>query len=517
MWVKFGGPPYTRIRKSILDLTTEQAKIYKSLIPDLEKHGIILKKWKDLSAKEKSFATDYYQSQVFPVLTPLVVDPALPFPFISNLSLSLGVSLKSDESDEVMFARVKVPEVFPQWVYIDIPENKTKNVFVSLVQVIQYNLHDLFPDMQVTDVMPFRITRNADLERDEEDAEDLLEMITEEIKQRRFAETVRLEHGRNSNPWMLNFLKSELELADDDLFEVRSLLDYRRLKPLYSLNYPHLKYKFWDPQTPLAFHESQGNIFDVIKRQDVLVHCPYESFPSSVEKFINAACSDANVLAIKMTLYRMGDNNPIVQDLIRAAESGKQVVCIIELKARFDEQRNIYWAQMMEKAGIHVVYGLVGLKVHSKTTLVLRRESSQITAYGHIASGNYNNNTARVYTDVGLFTSHKKITEDLVQLFHLLTGRSFKRKFSTLLVSPMNMKNEFLGLIQREIDFSENGKSARIIVKCNSLEDRDIIEKLYEASQKGVHIDLIVRGFCSLRPGVKGLSDHIRVIFSKWS
>jgi len=500
------------IRKSILELADEQAKIYKTLIPELEKHGIILKKWKDLTAKEKAFATDYYQSQVFPVLTPLVVDPALPFPFISNLSLSLGVRLRGETDEDVQFARVKVPEVFPQWIYIDIPDNKTKNVFVSLVQVIQYNLQDLFPDMQVTDVMPFRITRNADLERDEEDAEDLLEMITEEIKQRRFAEAVRLEHGRNSSPWMINFLKAELELGDDDIYEVKSLLDYTSLKPLYNLNYPHLKYKFWDPQVPQAFHESQGSVFDVIRRQDVLVHHPYESFSGSVEKFINTAAGDPNVLAIKMTLYRMGDNNPIIQDLIRAADSGKQVVCIVELKARFDEQRNIYWAQMMEKSGIHVVYGLVGLKVHCKTTLVLRREGSGIVAYGHVASGNYNNNTARVYTDVGLFTSHKKITEDLVQLFHLLTGRSFKRKFSTLLVSPMNMKNEFMALINREIDHADRDRPARIIAKCNSLEDREIIELLYEASRRGVHVDLIVRGFCSLRPGVPGMSEHIRVL-----
>lgn len=502
----------TAIRAALQVQIQEQTKVYKDLVPELEKHGIVLKKWKDLTAKEKSFAVDYYRTQVFPVLTPLVVDPALPFPFISNLSISLAVSLKPEDSDELQFARVKVPEVFPPWIRLETPENKTKNVFVSLVQVIQYNLEDLFPDMKVEDVMAFRITRNADLERDEDGAEDLLEMITEELKQRRFAEAVRLEHGKNSNPWMLQFLKSELELTDDDIYEVPGLLDYRSMKPLLSLNYPHLKFKPWEPQVPEVIQTAQGSMFELIKKQDVFTHYPYESFTATVEKFISTAAQDPDVLAIKMTLYRMGDNNPIIQELIRAADAGKQVVCIVELKARFDEQRNIYWAQMMEKAGIHVVYGILGFKTHCKTTLVLRREGSGIVAYGHIGSGNYNNNTAKVYTDVGIFTCHKKITEDLVQLFHLLTGRSFKRKFSTLLVSPMNMKNKFIELIEREIAFAEAGKSARIIAKCNSLEDKEIIELLYKASQAGVHVDLIVRGFCSLRPGVPGLSDHIRVI-----
>jgi len=500
------------IRKAVQELINEQATIYKELQPELEKHGIILKKWKDLNQKEKTFAEKYYRSQIYPVLTPLVVDPALPFPFISNLSLSLAISLKSSDSDEVMFARIKVPEVFPPWIQLDIPDNRQKNVFISLVQVIQYNLDDLFPDMQVVDVMPFRITRNADLERDEDDAEDLLAMITEEIKQRRFAEAVRLEHGRNSNAWMVKFLKDELELTDDDIYEVPGLLDYTSLKPIVALAYPHLKYPFWDPQVPQVVHDSQGSMFDIIRRQDILAHYPYESFPATMEKFISTAAKDPNVLAIKMTLYRMGDNNPIVHDLIRAADSGKQVVCIVELKARFDEQRNIYWAQMMEKAGIHVVYGVLGFKTHCKTTLVVRKEGSGIVAYGHIGSGNYNGNTAKLYTDVGLFTADKKITEDLVQLFHLLTGRSFKRKFNALLVAPMNMKDRFIEMIQREIAFAQMGKSARIIAKCNSLEDKEVIENLYEASRQGVHVDLIVRGFCTLRPGVPGLSEHIRVV-----
>lgn len=501
-----------KTRVSIQSLLDEQAGIYKDINKKLETHSVVLKKWKELSVKEKQFAKTYYEEQVFPVLTPLMVDPALPFPFISNLTISLAVSLKKPDEDELQFARVKVPEVFPQWLNLNIPENKNKNVFVSLVQVIQYNLQDLFPDAEVQDVMPFRITRNADLEHDEEDAEDLLELISEEIRQRRFADVVRLEHGKNSNPWMVQFLKEELELEDEHIYQVKGLLDYTSLKVISTLNIPHLRYKHWEPQVPLSFMEAAGNIFESIKRQDIFVHHPYESFSSTVEKFISQAARDPNVLAIKMTLYRMGDSNTMIQELIKAAESGKQVVCIIELKARFDEQRNINWAQKMEKAGIHIVYGVIGYKTHCKTTLVLRREGSGIVSYAHIGTGNYNPVTSRIYTDVGLLTMNKKITEDLVQLFHLLTGRSFKRHFKKILVAPVNMKENFLEFIDREKRFALAGKPARIIAKCNSLEDQDIIKNLYEASQAGVHIDLIVRGFCTLRPGIEGLSDRVRVL-----
>lgn len=310
-----------KTRVSIQALLDEQASIYKELTKELEAHSVVLKKWKDLSAKEKQFAKDFYADQVYPVLTPLMVDPALPFPFISNLTISLAVSLKGENQEELQFARVKVPEVFPQWINLDIPENKNKNVFVSLVQIIQYNLGDLFPDAEVKDVMPFRITRNADLEHDEEDAEDLLELISEEIRQRRFADVVRLEHGKNSNPWMIQFLKSELELEDEHIYQVKGLLDYTSLKPIASLNIPHLRYKHWEPQALQAVAESSVSMFEVIKRQDLFVHHPYESFPSSVEKFIAQSARDPNVLAIKMTLYRMGDSNTIIQELIKAADS----------------------------------------------------------------------------------------------------------------------------------------------------------------------------------------------------
>lgn len=498
------------IRQFVKEHIEHQSKIYKDLLKDLSVRNIHLKKWTDLSKKEKVSVSDYYKNHIFPVLTPLVVDPALPFPFISNLCLSLGVGLRVDEQEELLFARVKVPEVFPQWIPVE-TDVEGDRVFVSLVQVIQHNLHDLFPNMEVVDVMPFRVTRNADLERDEEDAEDLLELITEELKQRRFAEAVRLEHGTEV-PWMVTLLKKELELENQDVYHVKGLLDYGTLKTIWELKLPHMKFEHWEPQVPAAFYENPSSFFEVIKRSDVLVHHPYDSFKFSVERMIRVAAEDPDVVAIKMTLYRMGDKNPIIDALIQAAEQGKQVVCIIELKARFDEKRNIYWAQQMEKAGIHVVYGVVGFKVHSKTTLVLRQEKGKIVSYGHVGTGNYNNVTARFYTDVGLLTADPGITQDLVRLFHMLTSRSFSHEFKDLLVAPLTMRGFFEEAIEQEIKNAQEKRPAHIIAKFNSLEDKRIIRKLYEASRAGVKVDLIVRGFCCLAPGLKGWSENIRVI-----
>ena len=499
------------IRKHLLPLIDDLAKTYKKeMLPALAKHHIHIKKWKDLSEGERKQMTEYYQKNIYPVLTPLVVDKALPFPFISNLSLSLALKLQVEESEEIHFGRVKIPEIFPQW--LEIKGEEGEYSFISLLQVVSHNLQDLFPDMKVLKVMPFRITRNADLDRDEEDAEDLLETIAEELKQRRFAEAVRLEVGKGPDPWMIDLLKEELELKDDDIYEVPGLLEYRSLDPIIDLPLPHLKHSPWDPQISLALQDTQSSIFDIIKRNDVLVHHPYENFSASVERFIRTAAEDPNVLAIKMTLYRTNKKSTIIPSLIKAAEQGKQVVCLVELKARFDEERNIYLAQQMEKVGIHVVYGVLGLKTHCKTTLVLRQEANEIKAYAHIGTGNYNSSTARVYTDLGLFTCRQETTRDVIQLFHLLTGRSFNRKFESLLVAPHQMKNRFMEMIDREIAHRKKRKPARIIAKMNSLEDRDICEKLYEASRAGVKVDLIVRGFSCLRPQVKKLSENIRVI-----
>ena len=442
------------------------------------------------------------------------MDPGHPFPFISNLSTSLGVTLRHPQNDEKFFARVKIPKVLPQWVRLD-GEKKQEYRFVSLVEMVKENLHDLFPSMQVLNVMPFRLTRNADITRDEEDAEDLLAMIEEELRLRRFAEVVRLEHGPNPDPWILKFLMEELELNEDDIYELPEELDldYRGLNAIADLNIPNLRFEPWTPVTPITFLEDDPELmFNALRNRDRLVHHPYESFSATVEKFIRAAADDSKVVAIKMTLYRTGDNSPFIKSLIRAAESGKQVVCLVELKARFDEERNIYWAQELENAGVHVVYGVVGLKTHAKTSLVVRQEGDGLRCYAHIGTGNYNVSTGRLYTDLGLFTANEELTSELVQFFHYLTGRSLKADYRHLLIAPVNMSQRFKYMIDREAENARQKKPAHIFVKMNNMEENDIAMALYNASQAGVEIDMVVRGFCCLRPGIKGLSERIRVL-----
>lgn len=511
------------IRKMVLDQQRRQAESYNRFLqPELGKVGVELLAWRDLTSGERSLATHYFRQNVFPVLTPLAVDPGLPFPFISSLSVSFGVTLRHPDRDEKLFARIKIPKIFPQWIQLktdraaigtnEKASDKVSTRFVSLLDVIRFNLKDLFPDMEILDVMPFRITRNAEVEREEEDADDLLEMIAEELKARRFGEVVRLEHGPNPDPWMLHFLMDELELTEDDVYELQGPLDYTDLKPLLDLPLATAKYDPWTPLVPPRLMDERASIFDVIREEDLLVHHPYESFAVSVERFIRQAVEDPSVLAVKMTLYRTGDDSPFIPLLIRAAEQGKQVVVLVELKARFDEARNIHWAQELENSGVHVVYGVVGLKTHAKTALVIRQETDGVRCYVHLGTGNYHMQTAKVYTDVGYFTAKAEYTEDVVELFHYLTGRSLKRTYHKLLVAPAEMKDAILARIRREIDFAKAGKPARIIAKCNSLEERDLVRAFYEASQAGVEIDLIVRGFCCLRPRVKKMSERIRVI-----
>lgn len=500
------------IRKIVQKMVHDQDHCYAKLLkPALKEKNIHLLKWSELSNKERESAQNFYMKNVFPVLTPLSVDPGHPFPFISNLSTSLGVTLKAPNSDEKMFARVKVPQVLAPWVRIEAASSDYK--FVSLVDVIKENMKDLFPSMQVLEVMPFRLTRNADISRDEEDAEDLLEMIEEELRLRRFAEVVRLEHGPNPDPWMLKFLMEELELTEEDIFEVQEELDYSGLAFLGDLALPQLRFEPWSPVVPAAFNDDDPTqIFNVIRHSDQLVHHPYESFSATVEKFIRAASEDPKVLAIKMTLYRTGDNSPFIKSLVRAAEMGKQVVCLVELKARFDEERNIYWAQALENAGVHVVYGIVGLKTHAKTSLVVRQETEGLRCYAHIGTGNYNVTTSRFYTDMGLLTAREELTSELVEFFHYLTGRSLKSDYKYLMVAPINMFSRFKFMIEREIENSKAGKPSGIIAKMNNMEENDISLALYKASQAQVPIDLIVRGFCCVRPGVKGLSEKVKVI-----
>jgi polyphosphate kinase len=479
--------------------------------PALAAHGIHLLTWEQLTESERAQAAQFFKNQVFPVLTPLAVDPAHPFPFISNLSTSLGVLLRHPEREEDLFARVKVPKALPQWVKLSEDASGRTFRFVSLLDLIRDNIHTLFPEMTVLDVMPFRLTRNAEIERDEGDIEDLLEMVEEELRQRRFAEVVRLEHGPRPNAKMLQLLREELELGEEDVYGLPAELDYTDLGCIASLNLSQLRYPPWIPQIPKPLGDVETDIFAAIRAGDIFVHHPYESFKATVERFMRAAADDPKVLAIKMTVYRTGDESPFIQYLIRAAGAGKQVACLVELKARFDEERNIYWAHVLEKAGIHVVYGIVGLKTHTKTTLVIRQEPDGLRAYAHIGTGNYNMQTAKLYTDLGLFTCDAALTEDLVELFNYLTGRSLKRDYRKLLVAPVNLKERTLAMLEREIEHRRAGRPARIVAKMNSLEDRDTCKVLYRASQEGVPVDLIIRGFCCLRPGVPGLSENIRV------
>lgn len=502
------------IRTTLLPMLKEQADCYLyGVLPALREEGVHLLRWDDLNTVQREEADLFFRNEVFPVLTPLSVDPGHPFPFISNLSTSLGVILRYPDKEEKWFARLKIPGVLPGWIRLQSRSNSGEICFISLLSMISHNLETLFPGMTIVDSMPFRITRNADIERDdEEDVEDLLEMVEEDLRQRRFADAVRLEVGPNSNPEILKLLMDELELSGDDVYEMPAELDFTSLSIIANLSIPHLQYEPWTSVTPPRLADEQSDIFGIIRNGDLLVHHPYDSFHASVERFLRTAVEDPAVLAVKMTVYRTGDESPFIPLLIKAAEAGKQVACLVEVKARFDEERNIYWGQELEKAGVHVVYGILGLKTHTKSALVVRKESDGLRCYAHIGTGNYHAETSKLYTDFGLFTCKPEITHDLIELFHYITGRSLKRDYQKLLVAPVNMSDKFLEMIETEIENHASGKPARIIAKMNSLEDQIICNALYRASQAGVPIDLIVRGFCCLRPGVPGLSENIRVI-----
>jgi len=500
------------IRPKVLALNQDIHHLLRDdLLPKLTANNIFLVEWKDLTDSERDWAKSFFRDRIFSVLTPMAVDPGHPFPLISNLSTSLAVSLQVPGEEDMLFARIKVPSVFPSWVRIPNTDAGLER-FISVLEIVRHYLDQLFPRMQIQNVMAFRITRNADIESDTEGVEDLLELIEEEVKQRKFAEVVRLEHGPNPDPWLLDFLTTELDLTADDIYEYPVALEHKDLSAVVNLNLPQLKFRPWTPVTLPQLADEGANIFNAIRSNDILVHLPFESFSTSVERFIVTAADDPAVVAIKMTLYRTNEESPIVHALIRAAEKGKQVVCLIELKARFDEERNIFWAQAMEKAGVHVVYGIVGLKTHAKLALVVRKEREDFRSFVHIGTGNYHSQTAKLYTDMGLFTARPEITSEVVEIFHYLTGRSLKSDYSQLLVAPINMKTRFLEMIRREIENAKAGLPSGIIAKCNNLEEKSVIEALYEASQAGVPIQLIVRGFSCLRPGVLGLSENIQVI-----
>ena len=496
------------IMKKIPAMLKKQKDSSEIFIKELRREGCEITDYKDLKDFEKKLIKDYFNMNIFPILTPLSVDPGHPFPFISNLSTSLGVSLINPHNDdEKLFARVKIPRVINQWIFVE----GTKKV-VHLVDVIRANLTDLFPSMKVVGNILFRVSRNADSDREEEDVEDLLAMIEEELRQRRFAEIVRLEVGHCTDSWLKNFLMSELELKDEDLYTMPQEFDLTDFALLaQSLNWEQHKFFGWSPVVPSSLSDSTMTIFDAIKKNDILLHHPFESFSASVERLIRDACVDPEVLAIKMTLYRTGDNSPFIKALIEAAELGKQVVCLIELKARFDEERNIYWAQELENAGVHVVYGVVGLKTHAKTSLIVRKESDRVRCYAHIGTGNYNSATSRFYTDLGLLTCDERITSELVEFFNYLTGKSLKHNYQHLILAPVNMFNKFKELIGRERDHAKAGRPSQIIAKFNNMEENDISLALYEASQNKVPIQLIVRGFCCIKPHIKGVSETLSV------
>ncbi|HET9532909.1 MAG TPA: polyphosphate kinase 1 [Blastocatellia bacterium] len=486
------------------------------LLPELGAQGIVLTPYRALSDRERRSLTSYFMENVFPVLTPQAVDPSHPFPYISNLSMNLGVMIEpSQETSEISpatnmlqprFARVKVPPIVPRLV----PVGDSGLEFTFLEELIAANINILFPGMNVGEPHVFRVTRDADIEIREDEANDLLRMMELELRKRRFGTAVRLEVSSTMPGEMVRYLASSLNLTAEDVYTVDDPLNAPDLMALYKLDRPELKDKPFIASVPPAFRTNEL-IFDVIKRQDVLVHHPYNSF-SSVVDFINTAAIDPDVLAIKMTLYRTGQDSPIVQSLITATERGKQVAVLVELKARFDEENNIEWARRLERAGVHVVYGLLGLKTHSKLALVVRRESGTLRRYLHIGTGNYNPTTARIYTDLGLFTANEEIGADASEIFNYLTGFSRQTNYRKLLVAPVNLRRRMIELIDREVEHYRQGRSARIIAKVNSLTDTKIIRALYEASQAGVPIDLIVRGVCSLRPGVPGLSETIKVI-----
>ena len=497
----------TLIRERTIAQNIEAQRLWRDvLVPGLAAREIHLLAWNDLTKPERVEVEAWYRRNLFPILTPLAVDPGHRFPFISNMSVSLGVMLRRPGESEQLFARVKVPE-FGGHLYRFADSKR----FVPLQEVIAHNLDDLFPGMEIIKVLPFRVTRNAETERDNEDAEDLLELIQQQLRERRFARVVRLEVATKGGDRVQRFLEEELELSDDDIYEVDGLLDWEVLNEIADIDAPELHWPTWTPLAPPGLEAEDADIFGLIRKQDILVHHPYQSFDHSVERFIEAAAADPKVLAIKQALYRTSGDSPFIPSLIRAAEAGKQVAVLVELRARFDEARNIVWARKLEDAGVHVAYGVVGLKTHTKVALVVRQEADSIRCYAHVGTGNYNSKTARLYEDIGLLTCDPAITEDLVGLFNYMTGRSRQKDYQRLLIAPVAMKRRFLELIDEEVEFHQRGQNGRIIVKMNQLEDRSVTDALYRASKAGVSIDIICRGFCCVRPGVPNLSESIRV------
>ena len=505
-----GRTPLQQLREiagRVQKFATQQERLLTTdLLPALAANGVRIVRWTKLGKKAREALTADYESRIFPILTPLAVDPSHPFPYISNLALNLAVTVRDTDTGDQRFARVKVPRNFPRC--IPVPDSDD---FILLEDLIEAHLDRLFPGMEIVSTSRFRVTRNADLSLDDEDAEDLLAAVEMELRRRRFGRAVRLEVQSNISKADLNMMCTELELEPIDVIRHDHFIEFSALMQLANLDKPKLRFKPWTSVTAgrLAGAQEAGkSMFDVIRSRQLLVHHPYESFASSTETFVEQAARDPKVLSIKMTLYRTSGDSQIARHLIRAAEAGKQVAVVMELKARFDEARNVSWARELELAGVHVNYGLVGLKTHAKCILVVREEAGAIRRYVHLATGNYNSVTARAYEDIGFFTCEEAVGRDATQLFNYLTGYGREPRYEQLLVAPHQLKTEIIRLIENEATFGAEG---RITLKLNAVQDPQVIEALYAASSAGVKIDLVVRGICCVRAGVPGLSENITV------
>ena len=501
------------ISKRTQELIARQTKCFQTdILPKLAQNGIEVTDWESLNDDEKNYINKIFANRIFPVLTPLAVDPSHPFPYISGLSLNLAVLVKQPETNEELFARVKVPASLPR--FIETAEFASTR-FIPLEKVIIANLHQLFPGMEIEDYYTFRITRNADLELEEEESENLLESMEQELLRRKFGPPVRLEVASDIGSELLNRLKTELSIREEDISRYKEPLDLTGLNRIADLDRPELKFVPFRNQVVRELREvdpdSNEEFYAAIRRNEILLHHPYDSFNSSVVRFLEAAATDPNVLAIKQTLYRTSGDSPIVNALIEAAEAGKQVLAVIEIRARFDEQANVRWARKLEDVGVHVVYGLVGFKTHAKLSLVVREEGNTVRRYSHVGTGNYNPKTARMYEDLGILSADDALGEDLNKLFNQLSGFAPQYSYNRLLVAPRTIRSGLLEKINREIENKKSGKHAFIRLKLNSLLDEEFVEALYRASIAGVEVELVIRGICSLMPGIPGVSENIRV------
>jgi polyphosphate kinase len=495
------------IRARTLELMAAQSLLWRDdLCPALAAEGIVIGTVDDMTKQQSAQLEDHFARQIFPVLTPLAVGPGQPFPYISGLSLSLGVVVRDPESGEERFARVKVPEGLPRWVAVG-----DGGLSIPLEAVIEHFLSFLFPEMEIVERTAFRLTRDGDTEISD-DADDLLEAVESELRRRRFGAVVRLEVSSSVSHAMLARLEERLLVGRDNVYPVEGLLDLADVGQLYAVDRPDLKYEPWVPFTQRRFATPVDNdLFEEIGQRDLVVQHPYDSFATSVESFVRAAASDPRVVTLKTTVYRTSHDSALAPALIQAAENGKQSVCVVELKARFDERRNIEWARSLEQAGVHVVYGFPDMKIHAKTTLVIRQEGDELRRYVHVGTGNYHATTARIYEDVGVFTADPDIVADVADLFNFVTGFGRPQRFRKILVAPFNLRRKLIEHIRAVAEAAAHGKRARIRLKINNLTDTEIVNELYNASQAGVEIDVIVRAICTLVPGVKGLSENIRV------